>query len=30
VVRLLAITTAIGPVLGGWLVEHWSWRARFF
>ncbi len=25
-----AITTAIGPVLGGWLVEHWSWRAAFF
>src|SRR5215216_7623797 len=24
-----AITTAIGPVLGGWLVEHWSWRAAF-
>ncbi|MFZ0278254.1 MAG: MFS transporter [Candidatus Sulfotelmatobacter sp.] len=21
-----AITTAIGPVLGGWLVEHASWR----
>jgi EmrB/QacA subfamily drug resistance transporter len=25
-----AITTAIGPVLGGWLVQHWSWRAAFF
>jgi EmrB/QacA subfamily drug resistance transporter len=25
-----AITTAIGPVLGGWLVERWSWRAAFF
>ncbi|HJP90644.1 MAG TPA: MFS transporter [Pyrinomonadaceae bacterium] len=25
-----AITTAIGPVFGGWLVEHWSWRAAFF
>src|SRR6202049_1305009 len=25
-----AITTAIGPVLGGWLVEHASWRGVFF
>src|SRR5437016_4871766 len=23
-----AITTALGPVLGGWLIEHVSWRAR--
>jgi EmrB/QacA subfamily drug resistance transporter len=25
-----AITTAVGPVLGGWLVEHGSWRWAFF
>ncbi len=25
-----AITTAIGPVTGGWLIEHLSWRAVFF
>jgi EmrB/QacA subfamily drug resistance transporter len=25
-----AITTAIGPVLGGWLVEYASWRWAFF
>jgi len=25
-----AVTTAIGPVLGGWLVEHGSWRWVFF
>src|ERR1700682_2042870 len=23
-----AITTALGPVLGGWLIEHESWRSR--
>src|SRR6476646_7130702 len=27
---LSAITTGIGPVLGGWLIEHISWRAVFF
>src|SRR5947199_5156217 len=25
-----AITTGIGPPLGGWLIEHVSWRAVFF
>src|SRR5262249_45992720 len=25
-----AITTALGPVAGGWLVEHISWRGAFF
>jgi EmrB/QacA subfamily drug resistance transporter len=25
-----AITAGIGPVLGGWLIEHVSWRAVFF
>ena len=25
-----AITTGIGPVIGGWLIEHISWRAVFF
>ena len=24
-----AITTAIGPVMGGWLIEHISWRMVF-
>jgi EmrB/QacA subfamily drug resistance transporter len=25
-----AITAAIGPVLGGWLIQNISWRAAFF
>jgi EmrB/QacA subfamily drug resistance transporter len=25
-----AITTAIGPVIGGWMIQHVSWRAAFF
>jgi EmrB/QacA subfamily drug resistance transporter len=25
-----AITAAVGPVLGGWLIEHLSWRWAFF
>src|SRR5262249_44106949 len=25
-----AMTSAIGPVLGGWLIEHVAWRAVFF
>ena len=25
-----ALTTGFGPVLGGWLVDGWSWRPVFF
>ncbi len=25
-----AITGALGPALGGWLIDHFSWRAAFF
>src|SRR4051812_31758087 len=25
-----AITTAAGPVFGGWMIDHISWRAVFF
>jgi MFS family permease len=24
-----ALTTAMGPVIGGWLIDHGSWRAAF-
>jgi len=27
---LSAITTAIGPVVGGWFIEHFTWRWVFF
>jgi len=25
-----AVTTTLGPLLGGWLIDHFSWRAAFF
>jgi EmrB/QacA subfamily drug resistance transporter len=25
-----AITMALGPVLGGWIIDTWSWRVIFF
>jgi EmrB/QacA subfamily drug resistance transporter len=25
-----SMTAALGPVLGGWLIDHLSWRAAFF
>src|SRR5262249_32289418 len=25
-----AMTTAVGPVVGGWLIDHFSWRWAFF
>src|SRR5262249_42316933 len=25
-----AVTGALGPALGGWLIDHFSWRAAFF
>ena len=27
---LSGVTTALGPLLGGWLITVWSWRAAFF
>ncbi|WP_257463356.1 MFS transporter [Archangium lipolyticum] len=27
---LSGVSTAVGPLLGGWLIEVWSWRAVFF
>lgn len=27
---LSGVSTAVGPLLGGWLVDAWSWRAIFF
>jgi EmrB/QacA subfamily drug resistance transporter len=27
---LSGVTTALGPVVGGWLISAWSWRVVFF
>lgn len=27
---LSGVTTALGPLLGGWLIDVWSWRLIFF
>ncbi len=27
---LSGVSTAVGPLLGGWLIDVWSWRAVFF
>jgi EmrB/QacA subfamily drug resistance transporter len=27
---LSGVTTAVGPLVGGWLIEVWSWRVVFF
>jgi EmrB/QacA subfamily drug resistance transporter len=27
---LSGVTTAVGPIVGGWLIGAWSWRAVFF
>ena len=24
-----SLTAAIGPLLGGWVIDHWSWRLAF-
>ena len=27
---LSGVTTALGPIVGGWLITAWSWRVAFF
>ena len=27
---LSGVTTAVGPLVGGWLISAWSWRVAFF